>query len=530
MKKYLFSVLFVCGLLNAHVFATISPLSSHASETCLTAGSIETASRLFTKNVFNILVDTITITSGGNFCVDGTGYLRATVISGVNTKYKWQRKAVGALNFVDVTALIVYMSGDITYTTPMLSKVNSGDQYRVVILTKKDKIVVSAPVVLNVLECNVPTGFHRFPNGLKTCARDAFRNLEKVFNTINGANWNNKSNWFTEPDLNKWYGVTMTDDSCDVKSIKIPKNLKRKAPNGVDYIVGLPQSFKGSLNQISFPGLEELDLSGNNISFQIYDYNFPKLKILNLSNNNLSGNLPPLADLPSLQELYLNDNKLEGNVPAFILKLKKYDLRNNKFMFSNLSNLAGLIVEQGAYSPQALIPLNLINGALVANTNSKNNANGKEQYTWLNNGDIVLTTTANNFVPTTAGNYTVAVSHSSLTVVDDADRNLVLTSNDVKIDVPMLENLQTFAGRVNKSQVAMGISPNPATNEAKITFSNFDKGEATLNVYDVLGRLVVNKTINSFETTINISNFASGSYIVEIASNGEKFRDKLVKE
>jgi len=494
---------------------------------------IVTSTCSYIVRVINTERENVTITSVGNFCSGGVGYLTATGMTNRITTYKWQRKAAGGSSFVDVTAPADYSAGGgILYTTPLLTSANNGDQYQVVLTTKCGIAVSSPPFTLRVLECYVPIGFHRFPDGLPACAQQAFRNLEKVYNTINGANWNSNAGWFTDANMNNWYGVTMTDDGCDVKSIKLAKNLKRKGTDGVDYIVGMPQSFKGSLNQISFPKLEELDLSGNNISFQIYDYNFPKLKILNLSNNNLSSNLPLLGDLPSLETFLVNNNQLEGDVPDFIFKLKKFDLRNNKFTFSNLSNLIDAPTTILAYAPQAPIQLKLIDGELIANTGSNNNANGMEQYTWHNNGDVLATTTSNGFVPTTEGTYSVAVTHKDLTVTTDVDKNLVLSSNEVKVDAPMIESLRTLNNsKSNNAKSALSLFPNPASNEVRIEFNSTAKGDvnATMRVYDIIGKVVGTQTLNSNITTLNVSNFVNGSYIVEVESNGEKFRSKLVK-
>ena len=52
-----------------------------------------------------------------------------------------------------------------------------------------------------------------------------------------------------------------------------------------------------------------------------------------------------------------------------------------------------------------------------------------------------------------------------------------------------------------------------------------------VNIYDVRGQLIFNKSIHSYTTQLNIENFSKGLYWVEvIQSNGEVLSKKLLKE
>ena len=74
----------------------------------------------------------------------------------------------------------------------------------------------------------------------------------------------------------------------------------------------------------------------------------------------------------------------------------------------------------------------------------------------------------------------------------------------------------------------INFAPNPANTNLTVVF----QGEiATFRVYDILGKLILNKLINSNNnaTTVDISALKSGNYILEITANGVVFRDKLIK-
>jgi|GEM_PF-2521486 len=72
------------------------------------------------------------------------------------------------------------------------------------------------------------------------------------------------------------------------------------------------------------------------------------------------------------------------------------------------------------------------------------------------------------------------------------------------------------------------LAPNPAKNSVMVTYNG--ASSATLQVFDLLGRTLVSKTLTNASTDVDISDFASGSYIVELNVNGQFFREKLMKK
>ena len=65
------------------------------------------------------------------------------------------------------------------------------------------------------------------------------------------------------------------------------------------------------------------------------------------------------------------------------------------------------------------------------------------------------------------------------------------------------------------NKLAVNIFPNPVQDILNIKISNFKQG-AQLKLFDIAGRLLMEKSISSEQTQINVANLAKGVYIVEI--------------
>lgn len=70
------------------------------------------------------------------------------------------------------------------------------------------------------------------------------------------------------------------------------------------------------------------------------------------------------------------------------------------------------------------------------------------------------------------------------------------------------------------------IYPNPAI---ETVFISYDKNISILNIYDLTGRLMF-QTKNCNEIKVNLDNFSSGLYLIEIESEGNRITQKLVVE
>ena len=73
------------------------------------------------------------------------------------------------------------------------------------------------------------------------------------------------------------------------------------------------------------------------------------------------------------------------------------------------------------------------------------------------------------------------------------------------------------------------VYPNPFINEIKLQLSSSaHKGEATAEMYDLLGHMIKTVKFNN-ELTINTSDLAKGIYILEVYADGKSARKKIVK-
>ena len=326
----------------------------------------------------------------------------------------------------------------------------------------------------------------------QSCLAHDSLELINLYNSTNGANWlkfdDDKGiydfsiKWDLTKSVSTWSGVSLTEDSCSVKSIDLSNsNLKGSIPNlnlpnlqelnlyrnklsGSIPEFNLPNlqelnlyrnKLSGSIPEFNLPNLQELNLYRNKLSGSIPEFNLPNLQELNLSKNQLSGDLSAL-DLPSLRRLnlinnqlsgaipnfehspnltllYLYNNKLSGAIPNFnhLKELDTLEIRKNRFTFQGIEE--NLKIQYFRYGDQWTIPIYKSKGSTLyvdADGGVKNNT-----YTWYK---------GNNWRPykTIKGDSTLTVTESGryyCEVTNSAVANLTLHSNAIDVDACSLK-------------------------------------------------------------------------------------------
>ncbi len=82
----------------------------------------------------------------------------------------------------------------------------------------------------------------------------------------------------------------------------------------------------------------------------------------------------------------------------------------------------------------------------------------------------------------------------------------------------------------NNFNKAFTVYPNPVKNE--LTIENVDPNNASMKVYDVLGKIVIQKEIYENLTNVDISTLSSGLYLIKIFGDGDNllYSEKIIKK
>jgi len=79
------------------------------------------------------------------------------------------------------------------------------------------------------------------------------------------------------------------------------------------------------------------------------------------------------------------------------------------------------------------------------------------------------------------------------------------------------------------SQEKFTIFPNPVSNRLQIVFPK-NIQEAQVSLFDILGKLILNKGISETSNSINLEDTKTGIYIIKIQSQNQTNTYKLIKQ
>ena len=90
--------------------------------------------------------------------------------------------------------------------------------------------------------------------------------------------------------------------------------------------------------------------------------------------------------------------------------------------------------------------------------------------------------------------------------------------------------MQSFTlGQDNYDIAKFQISPNPAKTNITINFPSFIN-DVSVEVYDILGKKILSKKINSISSNINVSKWNSGIYLIRVSTENTTSTKRFIKE
>ena len=171
--------------------------------------------------------------------------------------------------------------------------------------------------------------------------------------------------------------------------------------------------------------------------------------------------------------------------------------------------------------PTALITA-LSSTTISATGSVKLNASPSSGVTWQwsKDGNAIAGATTKQYIATSGGSYTVAITKLGCTGTSAAT---VVTQTGVKEET----------GTTNSSAMSFELSayPNPVTDVLTINVQGIENIDGTIQVMDYNGRLMTNKEMKHASTTVDMTGFASGVYLVRYKDNeGRTGTIKITKQ
>lgn len=84
--------------------------------------------------------------------------------------------------------------------------------------------------------------------------------------------------------------------------------------------------------------------------------------------------------------------------------------------------------------------------------------------------------------------------------------------------------------QTNQEQT-ISVGPNPTTGPLEISLSHFDENDAChLILSNTAGQVMINHSVTSAKTTLDLSSYAYGFYLLKIELNGEQTTYKIIKK
>lgn len=156
----------------------------------------------------------------------------------------------------------------------------------------------------------------------------------------------------------------------------------------------------------------------------------------------------------------------------------------------------------------------------IANADNVLSTDGSyESYQWYVNGNAIPSATLNYYVPTTSGNYMVAVMQDGCLTFSGSS-SVVFTG---------------IANTAPINQSNVWVYPNPYQNEFRIQYELTESSDINIALYNTIGQQVANivpisrQTTGTYNYHFNAQQLPTGVYFLQTTINGKTYLQKLVQ-
>jgi PKD repeat protein len=124
---------------------------------------------------------------------------------------------------------------------------------------------------------------------------------------------------------------------------------------------------------------------------------------------------------------------------------------------------------------------------------------------------------------------TSSIASPSHTYTSSGTYTITLIASNCIFSHTITKTIQVGALSINENAVGnFEFYPNPTTNQITIKVDNQLLG-SVYTIYDTIGKSVLNGKISSELNVIDLGNLSNGVYIIEVASEGNYFKNKFIK-
>lgn len=396
------------------------------------------------------------------------------------------------------------------------------------------------------------------------------------YNSLDGPNWTENTNWGTLAPVKDWAHVTTAGNRVIALDFFGVGGLTGQIPTEIEDLVNLeylgigiesgvtgplPSSIgnltelkrlriQGTGNSGALPAsignlsnLEELRLIGNAFIGDIPSTfnNLTSLKdfyvigsgfVFGGNFNLFTGALPAFPNSPDLFRIQVSGNDFTGELPDYgsLPNMTNLFIDDNLFSFADLATnqTSNLTITNYIFSPQrnnsTAQSVQTPPGQSVTFDANSNTSTGRifwerlaaDEYQWFKDGAEIVGATASTYTISNPQPTDNGVYYCEITNTDVAD--LIVRRADITLNVNAALTIDDVELEDFK------LYPNPATSWLAISASGLQ--DATAEVYDLSGRLVQRNTLNANTNVLNIEGINSGIYIIRITNSENKTTSK----